>query len=62
MSVSLTPLTWCSGGQPERKDALLNCKAAAALRDADPTAPVGGDALGVRKARWAELKATKKAI
>ena len=52
----------CAGGIPARKDALLNCKAAAALREADPQASVGGDALKDRKARWAAKKAAKKAV
>ena len=46
-----------AGGVPERADALLNCKAAAALKKAHPEASVGGDALKERKARWAAKKA-----
>lgn len=51
-----------AGGVPERKDALLNCKAAAALKAANPDAPIGGDALKDRKARWAAKKLAKKAV
>ncbi len=38
------------------KDALLNCQAAAALRERDPNVPIGGDALQDRKTAWAVKK------
>ena len=35
---------------------LLNCQAAAVLRERDPNLPIGGDALEERKTRWAVKK------
>ena len=54
--LTLFPSRHAATAKAAEKDVLLNCQAAAALRERDPNVPIGGDALKDRKTLWATKK------